>query len=141
MQAKDRRAAIRSLLTQEEVANQAELIEQLEARGVLTTQPVASRDLRALGAVKRGGVYVLLEGERVTPLDSLRSLLRDAEMAGPHMLVIRCEPGAASAVARAVEAEEPDGLVGTVAGDDTIHAAVSSKSAGLALARRVRALL
>jgi arginine repressor len=47
------------------------------------------------------------------------------------------EPGAASAVARALEAENLAGLVGTVAGDDTVFVAVESAPEGAALMARV----
>lgn len=125
-QSLDRRSAIRALLEEESVHSQSELLGLLEARGFATTQPVLSRDLRALRAAKVDGEYRI--SERVTPLEKLGSLLRDAHPAGPHLLVIRCEPGAASAVARALEAEEHPGIVGTVAGDDTVFVAVEASN-------------
>lgn len=137
----DRREAIRQLLHERPVASQEELLALLAARGIRATQPVISRDLRALGAVKQDGRYVLLEPERVTPLEELGSLLRGAAPAGEHLVVVRCEAGAASAVARALEAEELDGVVGTVAGDDTIFVAVESRPAGRAVLERLRPLV
>lgn len=136
-----RRDLIRDVLLSERVQSQEELLQRLEERGVPSTQPVLSRDLRALGAVKREGAYVLLERERVTPLETLQSLLRSADTAGPNLVVVRCEPGAASAVARALEAEGPAGMLGTVAGDDTIFVAVPARAAGQHVLRRVRELL
>ena len=41
------------------------------------SQPVLSRDLRALKVAKLDGAYHVLENERVTPLAALKSLLRD----------------------------------------------------------------
>lgn len=109
--------------------------------GVQTTQPVLSRDLRALSAAKRNGVYTLLENDRVTPLENLRSLLRGTCPAGPNMVIVRCEPGAASAVARALEAEGIEGMLGTVAGDDTVFAAVDGEDTGVRVRQRVISLL
>jgi len=137
--AQERRALVRDLLEEQPVSSQAELLELLEARGLPTTQPALSRDLRALGAAKVDGSYRI--PERVTPLDKLASLLRDALPAGPHLLVLRCEPGAASAVARALEAEEPEGVIGTVAGDDTVLVALETEAAGSGIRARVLALL
>ncbi len=139
--ARNRRDVIRDVLQSERVESQEDLLGHLERRGVPSTQPVLSRDLRALGAVKREGAYVLLERERITPLETLQSLLRSAEAAGPNLVVVRCEPGAASAVARALEAENPPGVLGTVAGDDTIFVAVQVRAAGQSVLRRVRELL
>jgi hypothetical protein len=80
MQDRDRRrAAIRELLLEAPVRNQEELLEKLERRGLGASQPVLSRDLRALNVAKRGGYYQIVEEERVTPLEELKSLLRTVE--------------------------------------------------------------
>ncbi len=134
-----RRRAIREILEAEEVQSQAELLERLAERGFQATQPLLSRDLRALSVAKRGGVYRLTE--RVTRLEFLAPLLRSARPAGPNLVVIACEPGAASAVARALEAEGLPGLVGTVAGDDTIFAAVLNRADGEELKAHVLGLV
>jgi len=138
----DRRALIRRLLQDHEVQSQADLLVLLHQHGCETTQPVLSRDLRKLKAAKRAGLYVLLDdGERVTPLENLQALLRDARPAGPHMLVVTTEPGAANAIARAIEAEQPEGLVGTIAGDDTVFVAVEDPEAARLLRELVLSLV
>lgn len=136
-----RRALLQQLLEAGTASTQAELLLALERRGVSASQPVLSRDLRALGAVKAAGAYSLPPEARVTPLDALRPLLRGCRAAGSHMMVIRCEPGAASSLARALEAEGLDGIAGTIAGDDTIFVAVSSKETGRRVQRRIQSLL
>jgi transcriptional regulator of arginine metabolism len=134
-----RRKLVLELLEEQEVASQAQLLDLLEQRGVATTQPVLSRDLRALHVAKQNGVY--RPAERVTPLEGMASLLRGARPAGPHLLVVFSEPGAASAIARALEAEQVDGVVGTVAGDDTVFVAVDDGGAALALRERLESLI
>ena len=136
----DRRAAIRELLQERAVHSQGELMALLEERGFGCSQPALSRDLRALGVAKVAGGYQLVEEERVTPLTTLRSLLRGTEPV-EHLVLVHCEPGAASAVARALEGEEGLHMVGTVAGDDTVFVAVDSKKAGTEIRRRVQSLL
>jgi len=135
-----RRTAIRDILLSQEVRNQAELSQLLEGRGFSVSQPVLSRDLRALQVAKAGGVYQVLDAERVTPLGELKSLLR-AVGQPRHLVLLHCEPGAASAVARALEAEEIPGVEGTIAGDDTILVAVSSETAASSVRRRIQELL
>jgi transcriptional regulator of arginine metabolism len=132
-QTERRRAALLAILSDGKVKSQGELIEKLEAQGFAVSQPVVSRDLRKLRVAKRGGTYQLLDDERVTPLTSLKSLLR-GEAAVPHLALVRCEPGAANAVARALEAEDIDGVLGTIAGDDTVLVIVATAG----VARRVR---
>lgn len=136
-----RRALLANILRESGAATQAELALALKRRGVRTSQPVLSRDLRALGAVKQDGAYHLADAQRVTPLDSLRPLLRGLRDAGPNLLIIACEPGSASAIARALEAEAIPGMAGTLAGDDTIFIAVEQRKAARAIRDRVGALL
>lgn len=141
MQNRDRRrAAIRELLLEAPVRNQEELLEKLERRGLGASQPVLSRDLRALNVAKLGGAYQIVEEERVTPLEQLKSLLRSVDPVS-QFLFVSCEPGAASAVARALDSEELDGLVGTLAGDDTVLVAVKSTAAAQRVRRRIQELL
>jgi transcriptional regulator of arginine metabolism len=135
-----RRAAIREILSERKVRNQTELLELLAARGLEASQPVLSRDLRALSVAKKAGFYEIREEERVTPLGALRTFLRSAAPA-EHFVLIRCEPGAASAVARALDAEGMPGIIGTVAGDDTVLVAVTSQGAAARVRRRIRDLL
>jgi transcriptional regulator of arginine metabolism len=136
-----RREVLRRILLAGFQGNQAALIAAMKEQGIQVAQPSMSRDLRALGAVKTDGGYVLREMDHVTPLEALRSLLRDVDSAGPNLILIHCEPGAASAIARALEAEKHEGLVGTVAGDDTVMAAVATKVAGRHIQSRIQALL
>lgn len=138
---KERRERVRSLLNENAVTSQQDLLARLAEKGIESTQPVLSRDLRALGAVKQGGRYVVLEPNRVTRLESLRPLLRSANPAGANLVVLTCEPGAASSIARALEDEELSGVLGTVAGDDTLFIAVQSELQGQAVIRRVQDLL
>lgn len=135
-----RREAICELLKDEDIASQEQLLEHLERRGFHTSQPVLSRDLRALNVAKQAGFYRVGDGERVTPLATLKSLLR-SERPVAHFVLLRCEPGAASAVARALEAEGIDGLVGTIAGDDTVLVASETHAASQRVRRRVQELL
>jgi len=135
----DRRRSIRRILGQRALSSQEELLQELADLGVHTTQPVLSRELRAMNVAKRGGVYCL--DEEVTPLEKLRFLLRGTASAGPNLLVVRCEPGAASAIARALESEHLEGVLGTVAGDDTVFAATAGAEQSKALRMRVEACL
>ena len=137
----ERRARVRTLLTENAVFSQQELLSLLAENGVESTQPVLSRDLRALGAVKHGGRYMVFEPDRVTRLNALQPLLRGANAAGPNLVILTCEPGSASSIARALEEEELSGVLGTVAGDDTLFVAVESARRGKAVVQRVQDLL
>jgi transcriptional regulator of arginine metabolism len=56
-------------------------------------------------------------------------------------VVVRTPPAAAHPVARALDEAELAGVVGTIAGDDTVFVATPSDGAARALARRMAASL
>jgi transcriptional regulator of arginine metabolism len=138
-----RRRAILNLLNDREIKSQKELRSALAKKGFRASQPVISRDLTALKVGKSGGTYVAVLPERVTPLEQLKPLLRGAEPAS-RFVVVFCEPGAGSAVARAIDQLADDGfegLVGTVAGDDTVLVALGNDAAAQRMRRIVRELV
>ena len=125
-----RQHRIGRLLVEHRVTNQAQLTELLAADGVTVTQATVSRDLEELGAIKvrvHGGdtVYAIpeLPREQVSPQDHLRRVLGDwlveVERSG-DLVVLRTPPGSAHVVASAIDRNGLDGVVGTVAGDDTL---------------------
>jgi transcriptional regulator of arginine metabolism len=125
-----RQHRIAELLEQQAVASQAQLVELLALQGVNATQATVSRDLDEMGAVKiriPGGAMAYAVPERVTdrplPDDHLRHVLGDfvLEVAHNHPIVIlRTPPGSAHVVASALDRSNREGVLGTVAGDDTL---------------------
>jgi transcriptional regulator of arginine metabolism len=142
-----RQQAIARLIEQSDVASQVQLVELLSADGITATQATVSRDLDDLGAIKvrtSGGssVYALpaFAPDRVAPLDQLRRVMGEwvAEVVSSHNLVIvRTPPGCAHVVASALDRSALDGLIGTVAGDDTVMCIASESTTGSALAERL----
>ena len=138
------------ILEQHQVANQTQLVELLAAEGVVATQATVSRDLDDLGAVKvrvPGGatVYAVPEfaPERVAPLDQLRRVMGEwvAEVThSANLVVVRTPPGCAHVVASALDRSGIDGLLGTVAGDDTMLCVATESVGGARLAASLREL-
>ena len=129
-----RRELVRQLVATGHITSQADLVAELAARGVRITQPTVSRDLAELGVVRgmRGGARrYLLPDDVAEPTDSqpperLRRLLADLPLTideAPPLLILRTAPGAAHAIASAIDLSVLPGVVGTVAGDDTIFIA------------------
>jgi transcriptional regulator of arginine metabolism len=145
-----RQQAIARLIGQQRVANQPQLLDLLAAAGITATQATVSRDLEELGAIKvraPGGqsVYALpeLETERVVPFEQLRRVLGEwvGEVAvSANLVVLRTPPGCAHVVASALDRSGLDGLLGTVAGDDTLLCVADPVTTGESLAERLRAL-
>lgn len=132
-----RQHVIARLLEEGIVSSQTQLVELLAGEGVSATQATVSRDLEELGAITvriPGGEKALalpeLPAQQVVPVDHLRRVLGEWVVeiapAGP-LAVIRTPPGCAHVVASALDRAGLDGVVGTVAGDDTIMIAVADE--------------
>ena len=134
-----RRAAIRDLLTQGPAATQGWLVRALEDRGFGATQSSVSRDLRELGAIKTAAGYELPTDRAVDDAQVLAvaDLLRSVQPAGSNLLVIHTGVGAAQRVALALDRSGWPGMVGTIAGDDTIFVATESAHAQKNLISRI----
>ena len=145
-----RQQTIARLIGLQQVGSQPHLLELLSAEGISATQATVSRDLEELGAIKvrvPGGqsVYALPEREadRMAPFDQLRRVLGEwvGEVASSaNLVVLRTPPGCAHVVASALDRSGLDGLLGTVAGDDTLLCVAGPTTTGEALADRLRSL-
>lgn len=145
-----RQHKIVQLLGDVPVSSQTQLVELLEAEGIEATQATVSRDLEDIGAMKvrvPGGdlVYGLPEhtNETVAPADHLRRVLSDwvAEVNHSHnLIVVKTPPGSAHVVASALDRSGLDGVLGTVAGDDSILIVASEETTGKLLAETIRTL-
>ncbi len=145
-----RQQAIARLIEQHSVTNQPQLVELLADEGIAATQATVSRDLEDLGAVKvrvPGGatVYAVPEfaPERVAPLDQLRRVMGEwvAEVThSANLVIVRTPPGCAHVVASALDRSGIEGLLGTVAGDDTMMCVATESVGGHQLAAAMREL-
>jgi transcriptional regulator of arginine metabolism len=139
-----RQHRIARLLETRSVANQSQLVQLLSDEGVVATQATVSRDLDELGAVKvrvPGGetVYAVpeLPKDQLAPEEHLKRVLGDWVVEVSHSLnlvVLRTPPGSAHVVGSALDRAGLDGLVGTVAGDDTVLVVASEGMGGRELA-------
>jgi transcriptional regulator of arginine metabolism len=146
-----RQHQIAKLLTEHAVTNQGQLVDLLAGADVTATQATVSRDLDELGAVKvrvpgiDRPVYAIAElpKDQIAPLEHLRRVLGewvvDLAVSGT-LVVIRTPPGSAHVVASALDRTPLEGMLGTVAGDDTILAIADETLGGRGLADRIEAL-
>jgi transcriptional regulator of arginine metabolism len=127
---KRRLEALKKLLNQGSESTQDSLRNKLEKQGYSVTQSTISRDLRKLGTIKAldahgQTVYRLSEeGPPPSKAASLSDLVLDIRTNGP-LVVIHTFPGSASLVARHLDQTRPGGIIGTIAGDDTIFVALA----------------
>ena len=145
-----RQHRIARLLEEQAISSQSQLVEMLAADGVMATQATVSRDLEELGAVKvriPGGTmaYAIPEHakERSAPDDHLRRVMGEFVVEVAHsgnLVVLRTPPGCAHVVASALDRSGLTGLLGTVAGDDTMLCVAEEGVGGARLAAQLRDL-
>jgi transcriptional regulator of arginine metabolism len=130
-----RRARVAALLAGSSIGSQEELGLLLAKEGISVTQATLSRDLDALGAIKRmdasGNVRYeiteVIETDTSLPMSlseqslarAAHELLLRAESAG-NIAVLHTPPGAAQFFAGHLDRSAAFDTVGTVAGDDTV---------------------
>lgn len=139
-----RHLKILELISARRIGTQEELADGLSAEGWEVTQSSVSRDIRALGLVKAGGVYQRApraHQPRVDPDEQrIAEGLLTIDPAGDALVVIHTPAGEANRVAVALDRLAWPEFVGTIAGDDTIFVAVRNGRAQRGFIRRLKRL-
>ena len=145
-----RQHRVAKLLGEHHVTSQPQLVELLAGAGIVATQATVSRDLEELGAVKvrvPGGemVYAVpeLPRDRLAPEDHLRRVLADWVVQVAHsgnLVVVQTPPGCAHVVGSAIDRSGINGVLGTVAGDDTLLLVADQLTGAAKVAKKISAL-
>jgi transcriptional regulator of arginine metabolism len=126
-----RRRTLRRLIGAGTVRSQMQLVYALQEQGFSVTQATVSRDLAAMGVQKDGSRYVI----NARPVDqrylarTLSTYVESLASSG-NLVVLRTPPGAAQVVAAAIDGADLEGVLGTVAGDDTVLLIASGAEGG-----------
>ena len=125
---KKRHEAILKIIENNSISTQTELLEMLNAQGFNTTQATISRDVKDLRLIKKADsfgriCYAFDKTDNLEINSKYTSVFKhsviSSEYAG-NMLVVKCHTGMANAACAALDVMNWDGIVGTLAGDDTI---------------------
>ena len=145
-----RQHRIALLLSDVRVTSQAHLAELLTGDGIDVNPSTVSRDLDELGAVKvriPGGdaAYVIpeLPRDQLAPVDHLRRVLGEwvVEVArSGELVVLATPPGCAHVVGSALDRSGLAGVLGPVAGDDTLLVIAAEDPGGAAVAGSIAEL-
>jgi len=140
-----RHAAIRSLIAANEIYSQHELAQLLSREGIEATQATLSRDLSELGVLKGPDGYQLPGAAAAAPAPDAalaRALRREliSIAVGGTMVVLKTPTGHGNALAIELDRMRMQGLLGTIAGDDTVFLAASTPLAARRIAKELRAL-
>jgi transcriptional regulator of arginine metabolism len=123
------------LLETHDIADQDTFLDLLARQGHQLTQSTLSRHLKKLHVQKSDGIY-----RRMDPPKSPLPPFTLAE-APPNLLVLRTQPGFGNALALRLDASGLPGMVGTIAGDDTVFIAVADPARVLAISVSIRTFL
>ena len=141
-----RRETILRLIASERIATQNELSRRLEEEGFPVTQATISRDIRELRLVKtagNGGYYyeVGKPSEKYHAPHKFYSLyqamVRTVDYA-QNLVVIHSDTGMAQAVCAAMDSMDWPGVLGTIAGDDTVLVVTRDEGCAAELVQSLR---
>jgi transcriptional regulator of arginine metabolism len=145
-----RQHRISDLLEREVISTAAQLVARLASDGIAATQATVTRDLQELGTVKvrdlhgsRRIVIASAPSVAAAPIDHLRRMMGEwvgSIDASLNLVVIRTPPGCAHVVASALDRSALTGVLGSIAGDDTILVIADERRGGVALAKELRSL-
>ena len=117
-----RQAEILRIIEDVDVETQDQLLSELKARGVTSTQATISRDIKELTGY---GTYKYAVSGRKTSMNiagRLRTIFKEGVTSfdrAQNIVVLKTMPGLASAACAAIDGMEIGDLVGSLAGDDT----------------------
>ena len=145
----NRHQKIIELVDNYEIETQEELADRLREEGFQVTQATVSRDIRALklSKVSCGNgrqKYVAMKQEDTHLSAKYSRVLKDGLVSmdkAQNILVIKTVSGMAMAAAAAVDAMEMEEIVGSIAGDDTIMAAVRTTEDVEVVMKKIYAIL
>lgn len=139
-----RQEAILEIITEIPVGTQEQLIELLAERGIPTTQATLSRDIQQLSLIKsrdeNGTNRYMLPAETAAE----KSLFAESVLSvdySMNTIVLKCRAGMAQGTCAAIDSVNHQGVVGTIAGDDTIFILVRTESDAKKLSKKFRSEL
>lgn len=141
-----RQTKILELISKNDIETQEELSTYLTREGYEVTQATVSRDIRELKLTKvamdngRQKYVVLMDSNEQLTEKYVRVFKEgfvSMDMA-QNILVIRTVSGMASAVCAAIDAMKISGIVGSIAGDDTIMCAVRTVDDTMQIMKKLR---
>lgn len=124
-----RQGEILDIISQKAVETQEQLLAELKLRGIAATQATISRDIKELHLVKeltgKGNHRYAPSGQKSPhgTTGRLQNFFQDGAVSfdqAKNLVVAKTMPGLAPALGSALDGMDVAGMVGTLAGDDTV---------------------
>lgn len=146
-----RHQKILEIIQKNEIYTQEGILEKLHEAGFVVTQATVSRDIKRLNLIKKltpQGKYVYASQQEKTHGSVSRlkfqSIFTEAVIAVDYAMntvVIKCHVGMANAACAALDLMDCDGVVGTLAGDDTIFVLLKTEQKAVDFTKEIEQLL
>ena len=144
---KTRHELILNYIKNNNISRQEEIINMLSEYGYNVTQATISRDIKELNIIKehfgkndiRYAVSEKIDNEDNYKMIFTRSAI--SANAAMNIIVVKCYSGTANAACIALDSMNLPGLVGTIAGDDTIFVACKDIDATTHIISTINTLL
>lgn len=136
-----RHEAILEIISETPVATQELLIKLLGEREIRATQATLSRDIQQLSLVKsrdENGIYRYMLPAATA---AEKSIFAESVLSVDYALntiVLKCRPGMAQGTCVAIDSVNHQGVVGTIAGDDTIFILVRTEADAKKLSKKFK---
>lgn len=149
MKAKRQQEILR-IIGEQDVETQEQLLAELKAQGVESTQATISRDIKELHLIKEltgYGAYKYAVSEHKVSINlagRLRTIFKEGVTsfdAAQNIVVLKTMPGLASAAGAAIDGMEIPDLVGSLAGDDTVVLILRTNEAAVSFCNEIHKML
>ena len=123
------REALITLVRTGQFKTQGELVSALKTSGYDVTQASVSRELKAQDIRKHNGFYVLADMSLPDGIPVLEALTAGAQT----LVVLKTHPAIAPMLSQSIDDAQVAGVLGTIAGNDTVFVSVTGEHGRLAL--------
>lgn len=120
---KKRQVEILSIISEKKIENQDMLIKALSERGYSVTQATVSRDINDLNLEKIVNEDGISYYTKVSDSNKFGSIFQQSVISvnyAMNIVCLKCHPGLANAACAAFDGMNPNYVIGTIAGDDTV---------------------
>lgn len=123
----ERHKTILKIIEDNRINTQEQLVKELENIGVIVTQATVSRDIKELNLTKNhsleGSYYVYNNNNEVSDSYDIDKLMGENVIrinSVEYLIVLHTLPGGAPKIAFYLDQSDIKGIIGTIAGDDTV---------------------
>jgi len=142
----ERQSLIKNIISKIEFDTQNDLVDYLNSQGLAVTQATVSRDIKEIGIKKVKGKqkkfrYIFVENQNISQNLKLYSGIINNIVVAQNLIVIKTTEGGASSVASFLDKSQLGGVLGTIAGDDTILVVTPSETEAISVKEQLQRIL